>query len=179
MTALIVDFETTGLPRPKSARLIHQPKAIEFGAVLAQDGEVIEELSLLINPQEKLDPIITKITGVTDADLRGQPTFIEALPQIRALAERADSICSHNYTFDGAILRYELERNNITDFPWPKREVCTLELFSPEWGYNVSLKKLYEDKIGVPLKQTHRALDDVKAMIEIINATDTWRFIDG
>lgn len=166
---IVFDTETTGLTLHPDAPVTKQPKVIEFGAVLLDlRGKVIEECNILIDPREKLDPVITKITGITDADLEGAPTFEEALPSIRRIFSEARAVFAHNLPFDKAIIRGELARIHCLDFPWPQHEFCTVGLYKEQWGRNPKLLELYEKVVGVPLQQTHRALDDVLALVEIM-----------
>ena len=62
---IIFDLETTGL----DAKL---DKIIEIGALKYKNNELVEEFSVLVNPKVKLPPVITKITGLTDEDLKEQ-----------------------------------------------------------------------------------------------------------
>lgn len=176
LQAILFDFETTGLTLHPEADLYKQPHAIEFGAVLMslEDGSIVEEASILINPGIPISEEITKITGLTDADLVDAPKFIEVLPQIRRLFAEAHCAVAHNLPFDRNILMGELRRANVTDFPWPQKAVCTVGLYKELWGRNPKLLELYESVMGKPLAQTHRALDDVKAMAEIVNKERLW-----
>lgn len=169
------DTETTGLTLHPDAPLTKQPRMIEFGAVLMDDaGRVVEEASILINPGEPLTAEITKITGITDADLADAPSFREVLPQLRRLFAMAHTVMAHNLPFDRAILKGELARIDAYDFPWPRRELCTVGLYKESWGRNPRLQELYEAVMGRPLAQTHRALDDVKALVEVIQEERLW-----
>lgn len=174
---LVFDWETTGLTLHPDAPLQKQPKAIEFGGALLDPatGEITEEASIMIDPGEPLSPEIVKITGITDADLRGAPSFEKALPQLRRIFSEATCAVSHNLPFDRAVLRHELARLQVTDFPWPARELCTVGLYKEQWGRNPKLTEIYEHIMGVPLAQTHRALDDVRALIEIIRKEQLWQ----
>lgn len=178
LQAIVFDFETTGLTLHPEAELRKQPHAIEFGAVLMSldNGAITEEASILINPGMPLSDEIIKITGITDEDLVDAPNFVTVLPQLRRMFAEAHCAVSHNLPFDRAILRGELRRANVADFPWPQREVCTVGLYKDTWGRNPRLLELYEQVMGKPLAQTHRALDDVKALCEIINAEQLWEF---
>ena len=83
MTAEIVSFdlETTGLS-PKSERVI------EIGAVrFGQDGVTLGELQLLVDPGIPIPLPVQRLTGITSADLFGQPSPLEAMAQ---LAEFSD-----------------------------------------------------------------------------------------
>lgn len=172
---VVFDTETTGLTLHPDAPLVKQPRMIEFGAVvLDRRGEVVEEASVLINPREPLTAEIVKITGITDADLADAPVFADALPQIRRIFEGAEMVMAHNLPFDRAILKGELARADVFDFPWPRREICTVGLYKEQWGRNPRLQELYAAIMGHPLAQTHRALDDVKALVEIIQKEAIW-----
>lgn len=172
---LVYDTETTGLTLHPDAPMRKQPKMIEFGGVLlGRSGEIVEEYNVLVHPGEDVSPEITKITGITNDMLVGAPTFMQVLPQLRLLFEQATTVMAHNLPFDKAILRGELARNDVLDFPWPSRELCTVGLYKDQWGRNPKMLELYEAVLGKPLAQTHRALDDVKALVEIIQAEELW-----
>lgn len=177
--ALIFDTETTGLTLHPEADLGLQPRMIEFGGVLLslRDGSILVEASILINPGEPLTEEIVKITGITDDLLKDAPPFAAVLPQIEMLFRSAQCVVAHNLPFDRAILRGELRRANRTEFPWPPREMCTVGLYKEAWGRNPRLAELYEFVMGRPLEQTHRALDDVKAMVEVIQKEELWRLM--
>jgi DNA polymerase III epsilon subunit-like protein len=169
MKLLAIDFETTGLMLHPDAKLPLQPRAIEWGAVLVdEDGTVLEEQSFLINPGQEIEAVITSITGITNEMLADKPRFAEVLPAIRAIMEKADVLAAHNLPFDRSILEVELRHEKCEAFPWPQRELCTVQAYQQKWGRRPKLLELYEFVIGVPLAQTHRALDDVKALAEII-----------
>jgi DNA polymerase III epsilon subunit-like protein len=176
---LAFDTETTGLTLHPDAAVDKQPKMIEFGGVLVslRDGSIVEEIEILVNPGEPLEAIITKITGLTDDDLKDAAPFKDVLPQIARVFAAADVCVAHNLPFDKAIVHGELARNGITEFPWPRREACTVGLYREAWGRNPKLLELYESVMGKPLAQTHRALDDVLAMVEIIQKEELWRIL--
>lgn len=176
--ALVFDTETTGLNLHPDAAPHLQPKMIEFGGVLMslRTGEITAEYSELIYPGQPLSAEIVKITGITDDKLRGMPMFADRLPFLRATFAKAEAVVAHNLPFDKAILYGELTRatGDPSDFPWPARQYCTVGIYREEYGFNPKLTKLYEDKLGKPLAQKHRALDDVLAMVEIIQHERLW-----
>lgn len=174
---LVFDWETTGLTMHPSAELSKQPRAIEFGGVIlsSKTGEVLDRLSLIINPDMKIEEIITKITGLTQADLDDKPKFAEVWPQIRAFFDRSKCMMAHNLPFDKSITTYELRRLGVEDFVFPANGICTVGMYKDVWGRNPKLIELYEHLMDKPLHQTHRALEDVEAMVEFIQKEELWR----
>jgi len=173
MNLIVFDTETTGLTLHPDAKLALQPRIIEIGAVLCCDGVARESLSQLINPQTHIEDEITNITGLSNADVADAPLFADYLPTLRDFFAKADLVVGHNLLFDRDMLEYELRRHGQTlaDFPWPKKELCTVGVFREEFGKQPTLKALHEHVLGRPLAQTHRALDDANALLEIVLAT--------
>ena len=170
---IVFDTETTGLPLHPNAPLEKQPKIIELGAALVDaEGKVVDTLSQLLHPGEDVTEEITKITGITNDQLKDQPKFTEALPQLREFFGRSFAVFAHNLPFDKKLLMFDLQRVACEDFPWPEHEYCTIGLHRSIWGRNMKLTELYERTMNKPLAQTHRALDDVQALVEIIVALE-------
>lgn len=170
MKAIIFDTETTGLLLPSSAPLEKQPRIIELGAILVStETGIVGELTQLINPEMEISAEITKITGTTNEDLVGKPTFKEYLPTLRAFFDGADMLICHNAPFDSGMLRNDLKRAGCDDFPWPAETICTAQEYTPVVGKRPRLLQLYEIIMGKPLAQTHRALDDAMAVYEILD----------
>lgn len=168
MIGLAFDFETSGLLLHPKAKLDQQPRAIEIGAVLFNDaGETLEEFEQIVDPCRQIDAVITKITGLTNEDLAGKPKFSTIIPDLAALFSKADVLIAHNLPFDSGILEVELAHAGQADFPWPKLNLCTAQSWQEQWGRRPKLLELYEYVVGRPLAQTHRALDDVRALVEI------------
>lgn len=168
MRALLFDTETTGLTKHPAAKDEVQPRIIEFGAVLADEhGNIHDEADILISPGEPLSAEITKITGLTDEDLRGAPRFADVADRIRSYFARAGVMIAHNLPFDRALVAMEAARAGIDPWPWPAVGICTVQEHAEEWGRFPKLLELYEHYTGEPLAQTHRALDDVKALLRV------------
>lgn len=168
MKAIIFDTETTGLLLPSKAPLEKQPRIIELGALAVSKDGIIGELSQLLDPQVEITAEITKITGITNEDLVGKPTFAEFLPQLADFFRGADFLICHNAPFDTGMLRNDLKRAGCEDFPWPTETLCTAQEYTALLGKRPSLKVLYQHIIGEPLAQTHRALDDAAAVHAVL-----------
>lgn len=97
-----IDIETTGLDR--SARII------ELGAVRIRRGRKVASYSQLVNPQIPIPAKVTQITGITDRDVRHQPTIDKALPRFYAFCGR-DTWIGHNIRrFDIPVITREAQR---------------------------------------------------------------------
>lgn len=170
---LVYDTETTGLLKPQVSDLSQQPKIIEFALVeIDQSYERVGEHSWMIHPGEDITPEITKITGITNDDLRGKPSFLQVLPEIEQAFFGRHRVMAHNLPFDWGMLTNELKRlGREFAFPYPPIQQCTVQLASDLiFGRRAKMTELYEKTLGRPLAQTHRALDDVNALVEIISA---------
>lgn len=170
ITALVFDFETTGLTLHPNAKPALQPRAIEFaGLVLAQDGTILSEHSWLINPGVPIEEVITKITGLTNDDLATAEPFAAGIDRLRLLCAGADVLVAHNLPFDHAILSHELATAGALDgWPWPRWGLCTAQTYEPLWGRRPKLIELFEAVTGNQYQQTHRALDDVRALATVV-----------
>lgn len=173
MKTIVFDTETTGLPLHPSAPDERQPRIIEFACVLLDDDNaVIDEYETLIFPGCKLPAEITKITGITDDDLRGQPIWVAVMDEIKRRFAAADRMVAHNLPFDTRLVQMELDRHGIKRWPWPQHQVCTVQEWYEHYGYRPKLINLYEDLTGEPFEQKHRALDDVMKLAEVWRITD-------
>lgn len=169
MKTLIFDTETTGLVLHRKAKAELQPRIIEWGGLLVdEEGNELDSFNTLIDPGVPLPAEITKITGITEAELKGQPTFAEVAPRLRELFSEADVLIAHNLPFDSTMMKLDLGRAGLLDgWPWPKYLICTVQEHAAAWGHRPKLTELYEHYMGRPLAQTHRALDDVRALKEV------------
>ena len=178
-TFLIFDTETTGLLAPSVSPLDKQPRIIELAVVRVVNGAVVDGKAWLINPGVPISAEITKITGLKDADLSDKPTFAQRLPEIRAAFTGIDFGIAHNAPFDTGMLRTELALASCSDFPWPRETLCTVQEYRHLLGERAKLTVLYELLTGKPLKQTHRAMDDVMALYEALAADNFFSKMEG
>jgi len=176
---LVFDTETTGLTLPSVSDLSKQPKIIEFGALITDGKEILKTYNQLINPGEQITAEIMKITGITNDDLKDKPRFGEVYSEIKDLFDGIDVLLAHNAPFDTSLLKFELARLGAEDFIWPERIICTVEEYVPEFGFRPNLRKLYERKLGIELKQTHRAIDDVLALCECLFKDSYFEYLIG
>lgn len=155
------DTETTGLEPFGGDRII------EFAAVvfhLAPDGSVEsqEEHSWLINPGIPIPRKVTEITGISDGDVVGAPSFPEVAGEIRELLAGAVTV-AHNLPFDLAFLSREFQLIG-SYWPEPLAEIDTVDL-SMVCFPDARSHRLSDvcDRLGVTLEGAHRATNDAEA----------------
>lgn len=89
---VVFDLETTGFD-PKISKII------EIGALKYRNNELVEELSILINPGCRIPDIITAITGIDDELVKDAVSIADALPQFILFIEDLPLV-AHNSRFD-------------------------------------------------------------------------------
>lgn len=107
---LVLDTETTGLD---------EPHIVELGAVIMQEGRVLEHRSGLFKPGKPIDPRAAEVHGITDTMVANRPRITDRNPKtgrtpcgmLDHLAAKWDcaAIVGYNLiSFDLPILRREL-----------------------------------------------------------------------
>jgi DNA polymerase-3 subunit epsilon len=174
MTLLVIDTETTGLTLHPLAPLEQQPHIIEFGGIMLsrKSGKELHRNSWLIKPPIPIPPDSTKVHHITDADVKDALPFKERWPQIKDKLDHADIILAHNAPFDYAMLKIELQRLSIL-YKFPP-VVDTIGIYRALFGRDPKLTELYRLVVGAKLSQTHRAMEDVEALVAIVQKSKLW-----
>lgn len=167
---IIFDTEANGLMGPTLLPVEQQPRLLEFGAIKVNaEFEEIDRLEFFVNPGMPIDPVATKITGITDAMVAGSKKFAaHYLPLVRFFLGE-EVLVAHNAMYDTGILSSELTRiGKLTQFPWPFRQICTVEQNQDLDQKYLKLSDLYEKATGKKANQTHRAIDDVLLLLDVV-----------
>lgn len=162
MRLAIVDCETTGL-NPAADRIIELAVMIvvvdEFGNVFGHK----EPVSWLEQPMFDLDPVITRISGITDKVLEGQRIDRDAA---LAMLSSAELIVAHNAAFDLAFVEKLLPQ--VKDSAW----ACSChEVDWAERGYEGRALGWLLIQSGL-FTDTHRATSDVWALFALLTQPD-------
>jgi len=157
---VVVDLETTGTQGGDSIT--------EIGAVRVRGGAVGETWSTLVDPGVAIPGRITRMTGIHDGMLQGQPSIAEALPVF--LAFLGDGVLvAHNAPFDLGFLRRA--RQALQGLDLPNRVLCTVRmarLLMPRLrSRNLDSLALH---LGIEVPGRHRALGDATATARILTA---------
>ena len=122
------------------------------------DGEEEAVYSTLVNPLEPIPPRITKLTGISDADVADAPTMKAVIHDIQEFIGDLP-IVAHNASFDVGFLVANYECRQIYRHI---RYIDTLSLARKAYPDlpNHKLETLIRE-FHLAEAQTHRALDDV------------------
>lgn len=99
----VVDVETTGGAPSAGHRIT------EIAAVVVQRGRIVDIFERLVNPERPIPPFISRLTGISNAMVRGAPRFGEIAPDLVA-ALAGNVFVAHNASFDWRFVSAELER---------------------------------------------------------------------
>ncbi|MCQ2523307.1 MAG: PolC-type DNA polymerase III [Lachnospiraceae bacterium] len=156
-TYVVFDIETTGFSPVKN-------KIIEIGAVKVKGGEIIGRFSEFVNPECAIPYRITKLTGIDDRMVEDAPTIESILPRFLTFA--ADSILvAHNASFDTSFIKANALAMGIS---YEFTSVDTIGMARPilKELNNYRLETV-AGKLGVPLENHHRAVDDAECTAQI------------
>lgn len=106
-TAVVIDFETTGLSPGYGDR------AIEVGAVLVAGGRVVDRFQSLINPERRISGFIEQFTGISNAMLATAPAAGPVMERLLSFIGQ-HHLVAHNASFDSRFLDAEFSRINHT-----------------------------------------------------------------
>jgi DNA polymerase III subunit epsilon len=157
-TGLLLDVETTGLDTAKH-------EVIELGMVkfaYLPDGtitSIIDVFTSFNEPSTTIPPEITELTGITDAMVAGRRIEADA---VAAFASDAVVVIAHNAHFD----------RKFAERYWPifEQRAWACSATEIEWrkhGFDGSRLGYLLAGIGYAF-QAHRAVDDCRALAEIL-----------
>ncbi|MDN5571361.1 MAG: DEDD exonuclease domain-containing protein [Propionibacteriaceae bacterium] len=160
-TFVVVDLETTGSGPEASIT--------EIGAVRVCGGEVTGEFQTLVNPSEAIPPLISVLTGITNAMVMDAPRAAEVLPSFWEFA-RGAVLVAHNASFDVGFLK---RASAALDTPWSSPSVVdTVGLargvLLRDEVPNVKLATLAQH-FRAPVSPNHRALTDARATVHVLH----------
>jgi DNA polymerase III epsilon subunit family exonuclease len=156
----IVDLETTG-GSPGSSKIT------EIGAVRVEGLRITDRFATLVDPGRPIPETITRLTGISDAMVAGQPEIGAALDDFVAFA-RDDVLVAHNAPFDLRFLTYERRRTAGRYFTQPWLDTLTLArrlLAGTVPRHDLGTLAEWAD---TQVRPEHRALPDAEATAELL-----------
>ena len=153
-----VDVETTGA----SADFGH--RVIEIGICRVERARVVAEYEQLIDPQRRISPGVTAMTGISQAMVEGKPTFVEQFPAMLPLLQGA-VVLGHNVRFDLSFLRREFRgaRRELTAALGEGVHVLdTVRIARRRFGRGGNALQALAPRLGMQPAVAHRALADAQ-----------------
>ncbi|MBR5241803.1 MAG: PolC-type DNA polymerase III [Clostridia bacterium] len=154
---VVFDIETTGLSNRTC-------KIIEIGAAKIRGGKIIDTFDIFVDPECPIPEEITRLTSITDEDVKGAPKEREAILKFLEFCGN-DLLIAHNANFDIGFMRVAAQRHDI---PFENTYLDTLGLSK---YVNPELKNHKLDTIvnyyNLGDFHHHRASDDAEILARV------------
>ncbi|MFZ5553462.1 MAG: exonuclease domain-containing protein [Bacteroidota bacterium] len=155
----VIDIETTG-GSPQQSRIT------EIAIIVTDGKQIVDQYETLVNPEQKIPPFITKLTGIKNEMVAHAPTFHQISSTVSKLTK--DSVfVAHNVAFDYGMVRNEF-RDLGMDFH--RNILCTVKSSRrlmpglPSYSLGDICKQL-----SIEIKERHRAMGDAEGTLHLFN----------
>jgi len=163
-TPRYLDTETTGLLLPQAAPLDAQPYIVEI-CILGDDK--CEPFHTLVKPPIPIPVEVSRIHGITDADVALAPSFAQIADVVTRLIS-GQMVNAYNASFDSNVLRYEYMRLGlvmpVAHWHDPMHDA------QMDTGKRWKQADLYAALTGQKMVNAHSALADTRALKVICEA---------
>lgn len=163
---VVLDTETTGIDCKKD-------EIIELAAASVTPNGVESEMDVFIRLSEgrSLPPMITELTGITPEMLEreGIEKWEAAARFAAAISHPNTLLVAYNAQFDLCFLYYFLARLELAEALKGTKMLDAMTVYKDRRAYPHKLQNAI-DTYGVPTQNTHRAVDDAKAALEVLEA---------
>ena len=159
---VIFDLETTGLDIVKD-RIIQ----LSYIKVFPDGRE--ERGNYLVNPEKPIPDVVVQLTGISNEDVQGQPTFKEIAQTINKIFADSDIAGYNSNHFDVPLLAEEFLRANI-DFDFSKRNMIDVQTIYHKMERR-NLAAAYKFYCGRKMEEdftAHRADEDTEATYRVL-----------
>ena len=158
---VILDLETTGT-------WVEKDKIVEIGMIkLMPDGARLEYIKR-VNPGMPIPANVSRITNITDADVKDKPPFKEIAKEAFDFLEGADLGGFNILRFDLPLLEREFYEAKL-NFHWRDRNI-----YDAQKIYHIHEKRdlmaAYLLYCGKKVENAHSALSDAEATMDILDA---------
>lgn len=166
---IVLDIETTGLFTADGHRLV------EVGALEMVNGQTTGlEFYALVNPERAIPDEVSKIHGITDAKVAGQPVFAAVADQLRQFIGDDTVVITcrtkDGYTLDIAFLNMEFSKAGVDIVPesqWQNVRRWSEEMFGND---NATLDRVL-DHYGISRAERdekgHGAILDARLLSDV------------
>ena len=153
----IIDIETTGLSPVNE-------KITEIAIYLHDGVRITDSYNTLINPERKISPYITRLTGITNEMVEDAPKFWEIAKEIVQYTENRIFV-AHNASFDYNFIRSEFKS---LGYNFSCNTLCTVKLSRKiiPGHKSYSLGNLC-NALNINVSNRHRASGDALATVRL------------
>lgn len=156
---VVLDLETTGT-------WVDKDRIVEIALIRCLPDGSQTSFTSRVNPGMPIPPRVTRITGITDQDVKDAPPFKKIAPNVLAFIGDADLGGFNVERFDLIILERELFVAGLK-FDWRRRTI-----FDAQKVYHLNerrdLKAAYQFYCRKELENGHTAMGDTQATVEIL-----------
>jgi len=156
---VVLDLETTGV-------WIEKDRIIEIGMIKVTPDGKEEVYSTKVNPCMPIPPVVTELTGICDADVKGAPPFGSIAGKVLAFLEGADLGGFNVERFDLPLLAREFSDAGI------KFDYTTRTVYDAQKIYHLherrDLSAAFTFYCKQDLKDAHSATADSQATLAIL-----------
>jgi len=156
----IFDTETTGLEPRNGDRIV------EIAAVRFKGKRRISTFETLVNPHRPISEYAFQVNRITPQMLEGAPSMEKVAPEFLDFI-KGSCICSYNVGFDLEFLNNELRIAKIPEL----KGVAVVDILKMSKRLMPGLERyalwFVADRLGVKIKQQHRAFSDVELTEEV------------
>lgn len=158
---VVLDLETTGT-------WIEKDKVIEIGMVKCNLDGSRENYIKRVNPGMPIPPVVQKLIGITNEDIKDAPYFRQIASEVMKFMEGCDFAGFNVERFDLPLLERELFATGLK-FEWQSRTI-----YDSQKIYHVKEKRdltaAYKFYCKKELNNAHSAMADTEATLEILEA---------
>ena len=153
----VLDLETTGFSYIAD-------RITEIGVIKYKDGNIIDSFECFVNPEIPIPKRVTEITNITNEMVKDAETIDKVLPKL--IEFLGDSVLvAHNADFDTSFLKHNFKKYGY-EFNYTYIDTLRLakSIFPEFKKYKLGI---IAENLGIVVEVAHRALDDVKTLVEV------------
>ncbi len=157
----VFDLETTGTDT-------NRDRIVQIAIIRVEPSGTRRTFETLVNPECPIPPQATAIHGISDADVRDQPTFAQIRGEVEEHLDGADLAGYNSIRFDQPLLQRELNRSGSHLDLDDARHLDAMIIFHKMERRDLTAAyRFFCDK---DLEGAHSALVDTTATLEILDA---------
>ena len=158
---VVFDLESTGLN-------ITADRLIELAYVKVVPGGKEESHTYRFNPEKVIPQQAIDVHGITNEDLKNEPTFRERARDIARVFEGSDIAGFNSNHFDIPLLAQEMSKAGVEFDPSQHKFIDVQTIYHKREKRDLEAACIFY--CGHPMENHHSAADDAKTTLEVLKA---------